>query len=202
MAVDANGNVAVVGSTSSSDFPTKNQITVGYTVQNGTYGFAASLAADGASLNYSSILGGGANIGQGDQTYGSAVTFDANGNAYIAGTTVSSVLPVTPGALHTVVPSYPNDAAFVMKLGPSGNLLTSAILGNGKTVIGAAAIALDPNGNIYLTGSAPSGWPTTAGAYIAQSTQANAGTSPYVSKLRPDESAFVYSTYLCQDTSG
>jgi hypothetical protein len=55
------------------------------------------------------------------------------------------------------------------------------------------SIAVDADGNAYVTGTASAGFPTTAGAF--QPT--GSGTSDvFVSKLNPAGSALVYSTYL------
>ena len=89
LAVDGTGNAVVVGRTQSTDFPVKSPIGVG-TAGNGTqFGFVSSLTPDGSALNYSSLLGGGSQPYQSSTTIVNAVAFDANGNAYISGTTDS-----------------------------------------------------------------------------------------------------------------
>lgn len=89
IAVDSRGQAHVVGSTESPDFPLHNPLR-----QYGGFidAFAAKLSAGGASLLYSTYLGGSG----GDA--GFSVRLDSAGNAYIGGSTVSGNFPTTPGA--------------------------------------------------------------------------------------------------------
>ena len=195
LAVDANGNAVVVGLTQASDFPVKNPVGSG-TVGNGTQlGFISSLTADGGALNYSSLLGGGSGL----PTLVNAITIDGNGNSYISGTTSSPAFPVTPGTLNPGPPQSGADV-FVSKFTPAGSLGYSAIIGNaepqvgGGGSVGANGIALDPQGNAYITGAAGTLWPTTAGAY--STTIPGAYRSVFVTKLSPDASKLIYSTFV------
>ncbi len=60
----------------------------------------AKLSADGASLVYSTYLGGSLH----ESAYGIAV--DAFGHAYVTGHTNSTNFPVTPGAYQTSIGGY------------------------------------------------------------------------------------------------
>jgi hypothetical protein len=126
IAVDSNGNAVVGGYTGSTDFPLKNAISSGTPTSDD--GFVTSLAHDGASLNFSSRLGGGGSNLAGS-TYAWSVTTDTSGNAYVAGTTGSPYLPVTPGALNAASPTYADNYVFLTKFAPAGNLVYSGILG-------------------------------------------------------------------------
>jgi hypothetical protein len=202
MAVDANGNAVVVGYTQSTDFPVKNPIGSG-TVGTGTqFGFISSLSPDGSTLNYSSLLGGGSQAFQSSTTIANAVAIDANGNAYVTGTTDSPVFPTTPGALNSGTPQYPASIAFVSKFVPTGTLAYSALIGNvepqngGGGLIGVEAIAVDPQGSAYITGGAGTLWPTTANAYATQIPGPSPFRGVFVTKLSPDASSLSYSTFL------
>ena len=95
-------------------------------------------------LSYSTFLGGNLN----DQAFGIAV--DAQGSAYVTGTTTSAVFPTTPGAFNT----SDNNSAFVTKLDPTGSsLIYSTFLGGGAF---STSIAVDAAGNAYVTGSTAS----------------------------------------------
>jgi hypothetical protein len=202
MAIDANGNAVVVGYTQSTDFPIKNPIGSG-TVGTGTqFGFISSLSPDGSTLNYSSLLGGGSQAFQSSTTIANAVAIDANGNAYVTGTTDSPVFPTTPGVLNSGTPQYPASIAFVSKFVPAGTLAYSALIGNvepqngGGGLIGVEAIAVDPQGSAYITGGAGTLWPTTANAYATQIPGSSPFRGVFVTKLSPDASSLSYSTFL------
>ena len=85
IAVDGLGSATVIGYTSSTNFPVANPI------QEENHGsddvFVSQLSADGASLIYSTYLGGRG------QDEGFAVALDSAGNAYIAGSTSSVDFP-------------------------------------------------------------------------------------------------------------
>jgi Abnormal spindle-like microcephaly-assoc'd, ASPM-SPD-2-Hydin len=201
--VDTNGNAIVAGYTASADFPLKNAIPSG--TASSQDGFVASLAPDGASLNFSSRLGGSSSQAISGTTLATAVTTDATGNVYVSGTTESPSIPVTPGALNAGTPSYANNYVFLAKLQASGSLVYSAIVGaTGMssqccTVVG---MALDSDGNTYLAGTVgvtpftnTTPWPTTSGAY--QATMISPGdAAPFVAKVSDDASTLLYSTLV------
>lgn len=202
IAVDATGNAVVVGRTASMDFPVKNPIPVG-TSGNGTfYGFISSLSPDGSALNYSSVLGGGAQPLQSSDTIVGGVALDKNGNAYISGTTDSPVFPTTTGALNMVKPGYPNNVVFVCKFLSNGALGYSALLGDtspqngGGGPIGVFGIAVDTAGSAYIAGSSGTLWPITNGAFQTTIPGTNQYAAPFVTKLSPDGSSLAYSTFL------
>jgi hypothetical protein len=94
IAIDTTGEVIVVGGTGSPDFPVTADA-----LQPSLRGlddlFIARLSADGSELLYSTLFGGG----KSDSAY--AIATDGRGGAVVAGTSVSSDLPVTPGALQS-----------------------------------------------------------------------------------------------------
>ena len=105
IAVDGSGNAYVVGRTSSSDFPTLNPYQA--TFQGGGDVFVTKLSNSGASLIYSTYLGGGSD----DEGWGIAI--DGSGNAYVTGDIHSSNFP-TQNAYQTGIQGYVD--AFVTKL--------------------------------------------------------------------------------------
>ena len=134
--------IYVGGYTASANFPLMNpaQSTAG-----GSYdAFVAKLSLSGASLLYSTYLGGSSD----DFGYGLAV--DSSGSAYIAGWTASTNFP-TSNPLQPVYGGGASDA-FVARLAPNGNsLLYSTFLG-GSGDDEALALALDPTGTAFVTG--------------------------------------------------
>ena len=202
IAVDATGNVIVAGTTQSTDFPKKNPIPVGTNGNGSSYGFISSLTADGSALNYSSVLGGGAQPGQSSTTNVGALALDSQGNAYVTGITDSPVFPTTSGAMNSGTPSYPENIGFVSKFLTNGALGYSALLGNmspqngGGGPIGIFGIAVDSSGSAFITGSAGTLWPTTTGAFQTTIPGATPYAAPFITKLAPDASSPVYSTFL------
>jgi hypothetical protein len=161
--------------------------------------FIAKLDAGGRTLVYSTYLGGskGQIVGQVD-TGGNSIAVDSNGNAYITGGTNTSDFP-TVGAYQSALPSVPDPwTAFVTKLNASGDaLLYSTYLGGGNGDDGAG-IALGPDGGVYVSGTAGTNFPTTAGAYQTTTTEGAYGAA-FIAKIdtaKTGSSSLIYSTYL------
>ena len=203
--VDGNGNAIVVGSTQSTDFPLKNPISAGTASSVNRDGFVTSLAPDGASLNFSSRLGGTDSQGHSATTFPGGVTTDSSGNVYVSGTTQSAYLPVSPGALNASTPGYPNNYVFLTKLQSSGNLIYSAILGatgSASECCSVAGIAVDRDGNTYIAGTvgvttftSTTPWPITTGTNLSGNIGQD-GAAPFVAKVSADASTLLYSTLV------
>src|SRR5207249_2771561 len=113
--------------------------------------FVTKLSPDGATLLYSTYLGGSYSDS------GVAIAVDGSGSAVVTGVTRSSDFPT----LNAMQPAYGGagdcfaDAcrdAFVTKLNPDGNgLVFSTYLGGGGDEE-AHAIALDSAGSAHVTG--------------------------------------------------
>jgi hypothetical protein len=151
----------------------------------GPYDRSLPLIIDPA-LTYASFFGGTS-----DET-AYAVATDPSGNAYIAGSTSSADLPATSGAYSRQFAGGSSDA-FVAKFSPSGALLYATYVGGSAADV-AYALAVDSQGNAYLTGStASSNFPVTQSAY--RSTLAGA-SNVFVAKLNPAGSSLLYASYL------
>jgi hypothetical protein len=152
----------------------------------GTYDHSKALIID-PSLVYSTYLGG-SNL---DQGFGIAV--DSAGSAYVAGFAGSNNFPtVNP------LPNMPVSGAFVTKFNPAGSaLLYSTYLG-GTGPTQANAIAVDSTGSAYVTGQTRATDFPTVNPVQPSNTFNN--QDAFVSKLSPDGSALVYSTYLGGNT--
>jgi photosystem II stability/assembly factor-like uncharacterized protein len=160
IAVDSAGNAYVTGVTGSSNFPVVNGF---QTELRCIYGnvFVAKLnpsASGSASLLYSTYLGGSCR-GVGGDT-GNGIAVDSAGNAYVTGVTISNDLPTTPGAF--MRSRRTSGTAFVAKVDPSksgaSSLIYSTLLGGTSfnAPEGATSIAVDGNGNAYVTGDTDS----------------------------------------------
>ncbi len=189
--IDSNGNAYITGKTLSSNFPTTSGAYDTTFNSNASFydAFVTKLNSDGSDLVYSTYLGGdssGDDIGYG-------IKVDSDGHAFVTGFTYSDDFPTTPGAFQTASQSHGD--AFVTKLNSDGSdLVYSTYLGGGG-LDRAYSIAIDGDGNAYITGyTASSSFPTTSGAF---DTDYNGGlTDAFVTKLNPTGSNLVYSTYL------
>lgn len=183
VALDNEGNVFVAGYTRSANLPIVNAFQDKLAGRVGD-AFVAKLSGDGSRLVYSTYLGGDGD----DVAMGIAV--DSGGNAFVTGglgegsvmnfPTVNA-LQATPGL------------AFVAKLNPEGSALVySTMLGRGDRESGTA-IAVDASGNAYVCGT------TNAFEFpVVNPLQATTRgfEQAFVSKINPEGSALVYSTYL------
>lgn len=186
IAVDRAGNAYVTGSTKSRNFPTTRGAFDRNYNRGGWDAFVAKLNPSGTALVYSTYLGD--RVGH----EGHGIAIDRAGNAYMTGRTESPRFPTTPGAFDRSYNGGGGDA-FVSKLSASGSsLLYSTFLGGPQYDFGRG-IAVDSGRRAYVTGSASTGFPTTAGAY---DTSYNGGRDAFVAKVNPTGSSLVYSTYL------
>ena len=187
------GIVYVVGETTSTNFPT----TVGSfqpTLGKGTDCFVAKFdttKSGQASRLYATYLGGSGV----DQCYGIAVdrSPDANvpHNVYITGRTTSTNFPL---ATKLNGNNRGGSDAIVVKLNDTGSaLLYSAYVGGSADELGLA-IAVDDEGQAYVTGRTTStNFPVIGGF---QATLGDASGDAFVTKINANGTAFVYSTYL------
>ncbi len=183
IAADSTGDAYVTGSTQSSDFPVANPLQA--TLGGGSDAFVTELNPAGASLVYSTFLGGaGSDSGQ-------AIAVDSAGEAFVTGFTFSTNFP-TQNPFQSVNGGSTN--AFVSKLSAGGSaLLYSTYLG-GSGDDRAFGVALDSAGDAYVTGAAQSAnFPTTTGAY---QTALGGGTNAFISKLSPSGAQLSYSTFV------
>ncbi|MCC6173548.1 MAG: choice-of-anchor D domain-containing protein [Gammaproteobacteria bacterium] len=211
LTVDAAGAVYVQGWTNSSDFPTTSgafdRSWGGGACSTGGLvpcfdSWVAKFAPDGASLGYSTYLGGNS------REYGAGIEVDTGGNAYVTGSTRSTDFPTTPGAYRTTHTAGTQEDGYVVKLNPTGTALLWSTLFGGANVDIAYDLALDAGNGVAIVGTTDStDLPTTAGA-LKTSTSAplNACTlenlaliicaEGFVTRFAPDGASLVFSTYL------
>ena len=192
LVVNAQNELVVMGSTSSTNYPTTNgavQRSFGggtpldpfqagrapYDMPNGSDLVVSRLSADGSALLASTYLGGNGNDGvvglsalaanYGDP-FRSDVLLDATGNVYIASATTSRNFPLMNGGFNnTLAPGGASDA-LVCKLSPGLNLMLWAGYLGGTGSEAAYSVQRDAQGRVYVCGGTTSGnFPTTAGAY-------------------------------------
>jgi hypothetical protein len=191
------GSVYAVGQSGSSNFP----VTGGSfgTSATARTGFVTRLAADGASVLWSGVLG----ATSGTKASGiTDVEVDASGRAYLAGWTNSPSLPTTANAFDSTY----NDGfidGFVARISEDGSSLdycsylgsTSSDGGSGRE-----GVACDDSGRVvFVSQSRGSDYPTTAGALQPVFTGASLKTDAVVTCIDTDASgaaSLLWSTYL------
>jgi len=170
IAVDAANRVYVVGETYSTNFPILNAaqpILGGLSPENSlppADAFVTVLDTNGASLRYSTYLGG-SGFESGFDSYRFGMGIDQFGYIYLAGWTDSpgapdpndpSVVPfpISPGADQTNSMGLVGDA-FSAKINPAvpgSNSLVYATFLSGTSDNRATAVAVDSSGNFYVAG--------------------------------------------------
>ena len=159
IAVDGDGNVYVTGYTLSTQ--TNFPVTVGPDLtHNGEEDvFVAKVNATGTALNYCGYIGGS------KDDHGKSIAVDGDGNAYITGDTLSTqtTFPVMvgPDLIHNGAPDV-----FVAKVNATGTALNYCGYIGGSEDDQGNSIAVDGNGNAYITGdtySTESTFPVTVG---------------------------------------
>ena len=152
IAVDGSGNAFVAGSTNSADFPVTQGAFQEQYVSGVNSGFLAKLNPQGSGLVYATYIGG-----TGPDTL-SAVCIDAQGNAYVTG----SSWGVDPNVLHggcglsygfrgSTFSLAGGGSVLVLKLNAAGSAkIWDNYLGICSTGIG---ISVDPAGRTWVAGS-------------------------------------------------
>jgi hypothetical protein len=156
--------------------------------------FAAKLTSSGA-LTWNTFLGGPA-VGN-SWDFGNAIVVDSSGNVYVAGdsqATWGSPLRAYTSCGGVYDPADEGFDAFVAKLDSSGNLLWNTFLG-GSGADHGQAIALDPSGNICVSGESNVTWGSPRLDYTS-----GAGEIPpydaFAAKLDGSSGALIWNTFL------
>ncbi|HUS15168.1 MAG TPA: SBBP repeat-containing protein, partial [Chloroflexia bacterium] len=184
IAVDAAGNATVAGLATSFDYPVVNALQP--THAGGVYDVVLTKLNPNGGILFSTYLGGNG------YDYGSGLATDGAGNVYLTGHTGSSNFPTTAGALQ---PTHQGmDDGYVTKITANGSAIVWSTYLGGMYDDEAHAVSLDTQGNVYLTGWTVSpNFPTASPFQPALSD--NSGDA-FVTKLNPQGSALIYSTYL------
>jgi hypothetical protein len=190
IAVDDTGDPYLAGTTTGQTFPGVGPESLQPTNAGGPGNldsFVTKLDATGSAILYSTFLGGA----QGDTA--SAIAVDASGAAYVAGGTSSPAFPgVGPGSIQPVFGGGVNFAdAFVTKLTPTGTGIAYSTFLGGTGPDSASSIAVDTEGDAFVTGMAGS----TPFPGVGPASFATSG-SWFFSKINPTGTALLYSTKL------
>jgi uncharacterized protein (TIGR03437 family) len=206
--MDAQGNLYMVGTTISTNFPLKTPL---YDPQGGiplhTFLTKINPSASGAASVVFSTLFGGNNF-----DVGFSVGVDASGSAVISGYTDSTNLPVqnafqsTPPQMNCILGDDSTTPiacflAFVAKFSAAGNsLVFSTYMGTSGNYY-PNRIAMDSSGNAWLAGYTNDAFLPIRGNSYQSSTAANSNvTAGFVTEFTP-AGALMYSTYFNGENS-
>ncbi len=191
--VDAEGNAFVAGNTWSHDFPVVNAFQAQHPGDALTdAGFLCKVNPSGTKLEYSTYFAG---------SFGgcviNAIAVDPAGNAFITGESAGGKLLTTAGVAQPT-PPFANcwgalcGDAYVAKFNPAGSLLFSTFLA-GEQDDSGKGIALDAEGNIYVTGATRSLYFPVLDAFQLEP---RGWTDIFVAKLNRDATRILFSSYL------
>jgi hypothetical protein len=201
-------NIYVTGFTGSPDFPVSANPLIGPPGPAGTKtggsAFVTKLIPGNigaAQLAYSSYLGGDT------QDEGNGIAVDSNGNAFVAGLTLSTNFPTTANAISTSLLNS-NGSAFLTEIntmaatGPLSNVYSTYFGGTngaGNAFLfgdNAMGVTIDANSNAYIVGTTTStNFPVTA--HIVSSCLTDTNGIAFVSIINPTKTpATTFSTCL------
>jgi hypothetical protein len=181
MTVDSTGAAYIIGTTVNNFTTTLGAF---QTTPGGQADFLVTkINPEGTALVYSTYIGGAGN------EYGFDIAIDSQGNAYLTGQ-VDPGYPTTPGSFQPTITGY---SAAATKLNAAGNALVYSTFLSGSQGDLGNGIAVDSNGNAYVTGFTNGDFPITANA--SQSVYGG-GTDAFITKVNPTGSGLVYSTYF------
>jgi beta-propeller repeat-containing protein len=180
IALDPAGNIYLTGAAGGPGIPLVNPLPPALRGDGQSDIFVAKLDPGGSTLLYSTTLGGSS------QEDGRSIAVDAQGYAYLTGTSYSTDFPVVAPPLPPSASSA--GAAFLVKLHPSGSSLVYSTLLRGS----GTEVATDPGGNVYIAGHT-----NGPGLPVVNAWQPSplGGDDGFVGKLTPSGSP-VYLTYL------
>ncbi len=172
----------MTGWTDSTDFPTAGTTTA----FAGNYdAFVTKIDKSGASLSYSTYLGG--SLGD----YGQGIAVDSAGNAYVTGYTSSFDFP-EKNAIYGIYNGVQD--AFVAKIAALGVSLSYSTYLGGSNKDNGYGIAVDSAGNAYVAGETWStNFPTTLNAINGS---LGGSRDAFVAKIAALGTSISYSTYL------
>lgn len=147
IAVDRFQNIYITGETNSKDFPTKDPLQATPKPAGAAQtGFVTKMSANGATLEYSTYLGG-----SGGNDYPNGIAVDTALNAYVGGYTNSSDFPTVNAVQSTN--NGPNFTGFVSKINSIGSALVfSTYLGGSGGNDRVNAVAVTADGRVHVAG--------------------------------------------------
>lgn len=181
IAIDQQDNAYVTGDTFSPNFPVKDGVQANLAGEQDAFITKLNLSGD---VVYSSYLGGTGNDSAID------IVVDLEGNAYITGSTASSNFPIKDALQMT---NAGGGDAFITKIAANGKEVVFSTYLGGTLTDNASSIALDPVGNVYVSGTTFS----TNFPMLKPVQDKNKGSNDvFLTKINAFGNSLLYSTYL------
>lgn len=182
VAVDPSGDVIVVSTTYSTNYPVLNAQQPNSA--GGTEGVITRLTPGLNALRWSTYLGGfGA-----DQVYD--VKIAPSGDVYVCGASNSTNLPIGTGGVLPTAPPLSN--GFVVRYSATGARLSGTYLGGNSNEV-ARFLDIDANGQVLVGGATDGTYPRSAGAFAAVTPNTS---SVFIHALAPNLSSTSFSTQI------
>jgi hypothetical protein len=189
MALDPNGGIYIVGTTSSGSLTATSGAAFQSVADQSTNSFLGGYDGN-LNLVFLTFLGSGRTA-----VMGVAATPDA---VFVTGITFNAAFPVTAAAVQQSPAPGSSENGFVERFSADGSALAYASYltgANGSTI--PAAIVADSSDNAYVAGStSSSGYPTFAALQPSILLTNGASSSGFLTRLNPTGSAFVFSTFI------
>ncbi|MEO6760083.1 MAG: SBBP repeat-containing protein, partial [Saprospiraceae bacterium] len=190
LVLDSAGNINLVGSTTSADFPVLG-INAQRKLQGSRDAFYVRMQADLKRVLFSTYMGGSS------VDRATSVALAGDGSVVVYGETWSDDLPMPGTALQKS--AQPNDShwfrapdVFLARIQrQQDDKIFYATYFGGPGGVQAGALALDADGSLYITGTVGPNFPTTPGGLTSGT---NGGA--LVAKISPDDSKLMYSAIL------
>ncbi len=192
--LDPQGNVYIVGTTNSTDFPVVGnsiQTTGAATTTSAYVAIISPQIAGSGGLLYTTYLGG-----TGGNTQGNGIDLDASGNVYVIGTTKASDFPVTPSAYAGVI--FGTQDAFLCKFNPgNASLLYSTFLGGELDDWGVSILVNRSTNLVYFAANTVSAeFPLGPNAYQINRKGPADGVVGVMDFSQSGTASLVYDTYF------
>jgi len=193
IAVDTSGDAYVAGFTNGT-LTTVNALQPVY--GGNVDAFVAKLNPAGSAFIYATYLGGS------EADYATSIAVDSAGNAYVAGSTVSTNFPTHAPFQAANASTSSGGTAFVAKINATGSALVYSTYLGGTYFEIANAIAVDGSGDAYVAGeTGSSNFPTKNPVQATNLAASGGGDNGFIAELNPAGNALVYSTYLGGSTA-
>jgi len=193
VALDSFGAVYATGFTTSADWPITHSVE---RFQGPVDMFAAKLSPDGRHLIYNSLLG--------SETYGMGIAANTSGNAYLIGHDQSARFPMVHAFDSN---AHQADKAVIVELNPAGDRIVFSTYLGGSGSDEGHAIAIDPQGRLWMTGRTTStDFPTVhsgvtlyGGNTCSDAELVHPCHDAWIAEMSGDGKQLLYSAYLTGD---